>query len=95
MYFMSLSSISTGVMGALSHPHHLTLLMTVLNGQHGLDHRTVYRGHQRKTEYLISWIGYGDEHNTWEPAKNVSNSAELVQDYWLTVQLIVDLLPWL
>ena len=46
-----------------------------------LDHRTVYRGRQRKIEYLISWVGYGDEHNTWQTSKNVSNAAEYVQNY--------------
>ena len=50
-----------------------------------LDQRTLHRGRQKKIEYLISWVSHGDEHNTWEPAKNVSNSAELVQDYWLTL----------
>ena len=50
------------------------------------DHTTVYHARQReRDEILISWVGYGDEYNTVELAKNVPNSAELVQDYWLTL----------
>ena len=50
-----------------------------------LGHRTVKRGNQRKLECLIGWEGYGEEHNTWEPAANAENAADLVQDYWLTL----------
>jgi len=47
-----------------------------------IDHRIVYRGRQKKIEYLIHWEGYGDEHNTWEPSANTKNAADAVQDYW-------------
>ena len=49
-----------------------------------LDHRVVRRGRQQKIEYLISWVGYAADNNTWESAANASNAAELVQEYWLT-----------
>jgi hypothetical protein len=32
--------------------------------------------------YLISWKGYGPEHNTWEPAKNLTGCQELLDAYW-------------
>ena len=63
--------------------------MTVLNGQLSrfltiLLYIMPARERERD-EILISWVGYGDEYNTVELAKNVPNSAELVQDYWLTL----------
>ncbi|KAJ9522825.1 hypothetical protein QJQ45_023610 [Haematococcus lacustris] len=31
--------------------------------------------------YLLKWKGYGVEHNTWEPRKNLTGCAELLQVY--------------
>ena len=51
-----------------------------------LDHRS--RGlafipkNVRKFQYLIKWVGYGHEHNTWEPHSGLKNSADLLQEYW-------------
>jgi hypothetical protein len=36
----------------------------------------------KNLQYLVSWLGYGQEHNSWEPSKNVANSADLVAEYW-------------
>ena len=47
-----------------------------------IGHRVVSHGRQKKTEYLICWEGYGNEHSTWEPAADTGNAADLVQDYW-------------
>lgn len=52
-----------------------------------LDHRKVKRRIKNRrqqfiTEFLIKWKGYGHEHNTWEPAANLANCAEAVQEYW-------------
>ena len=33
--------------------------------------------------YLIKWLGYGLEHNSWEPEKNLS--LEVLKEYWDTV----------
>jgi hypothetical protein len=35
----------------------------------------------RRFEYLVKWKGYTDEHNTWEPASNLTNSKEAVTKY--------------
>ena len=45
-----------------------------------LDHRYTKRGHQRKLEYLLRFTGYGAEHDMWQ--HDISNCAELVQEYW-------------
>lgn len=37
-------------------------------------------------EYLIKWKGYTHEHNTWEPAKNLTNCADLLTEYLARVQ---------
>jgi hypothetical protein len=31
-------------------------------------------------EYLVSWRGYGPQHNLWEPERNVTNCREMVQE---------------
>ena len=46
-----------------------------------LKHR--FSGTKRiKTSYLVSWKGYGPQHNSWEAEKNVVNAPEKVSEYW-------------
>ena len=47
-----------------------------------LKHRHVVRGRQDSLEFLVSWTGYGDEHNTWEEELNLENAPGLVAAYW-------------
>ncbi|KAL7422410.1 hypothetical protein Q5752_003056 [Cryptotrichosporon argae] len=47
-----------------------------------LDHRADGPG---KFEYLISWVGYGPEHNTWEKQGNVEHARDIVEQYWKKV----------
>jgi hypothetical protein len=44
-----------------------------------LSHRFL---RNNKTEFLVKWIGYGPEHNTWEPEANCANCPQVVSDYW-------------
>ena len=35
-----------------------------------------------KTQYLVKWLGYEDEENSWEPAENLSpETAEKIEEY--------------
>ena len=44
------------------------------------------RGYKIKREFLIKWLGYGPEHNTWEPEANLKNCPELLSEYWASVK---------
>jgi transposase InsO family protein len=47
-----------------------------------LDKRTVKRSRRSDSvEYLVKWLGYGHEHNSWEPAQSVANAREIVQAF--------------
>ena len=49
-----------------------------------LDHRFTNNKRDR-VSYLLKWLGYGPEHNSWEPETNVANSPELLGEYWQRV----------
>ncbi|KAI8890640.1 hypothetical protein K501DRAFT_205824 [Backusella circina FSU 941] len=44
-----------------------------------LDHRRANK--ERKIEYLVRWLGYPEEYDTWEAEKNIF-SEELIEKYW-------------
>ena len=47
-----------------------------------LAHRMRRVGKTRETqEFLIKWLGYGPEHNTWEPEANVEHAQERLASY--------------
>ncbi|WWD19298.1 hypothetical protein CI109_103756 [Kwoniella shandongensis] len=46
-----------------------------------VDHRQKGSG-TGKFEYLVSWKGYGPEHNTWEPEAHVAHADGIVSKYW-------------
>ena len=41
-------------------------------------------GHRRSgkhLQYLVRWLGYGPQYDTWEPARGLRNAATLVRKY--------------
>ena len=51
------------------------------NVEHILRHRERRVGRSMRTEYLVRWEGYGPEHDTWEPHKNVASAVEPLNEY--------------
>ena len=47
-----------------------------------LDHRDRKQGNRVLTSYLVAWKGYGPEHNSFEPEKNLRNCQETILEYW-------------
>ena len=41
----------------------------------------------KRKKYLVKWLGYGHENNTWKPERNLANAAELINEYWQVVRL--------
>ena len=39
------------------------------------------RGRGRNVEYLVRWEGFGEEEDSWEPAKNLKQSQDVIDRY--------------
>jgi transposase InsO family protein len=47
-----------------------------------LDHRKARRLH----EFLVRWVGYSPEHDTWESEANLRNAPAALKEYWARVK---------
>ena len=50
-----------------------------------LDHRDRPLRKGQAHQYLVKWLGYGPEHNTWEPEQNLQNCQQSLRMYWKSV----------
>jgi hypothetical protein len=39
---------------------------------------------RNKLYYLVDWLGYTPNHRTWEPAENVANAPQLLEEFHRT-----------
>ena len=65
----------------LCYSHHLTLF---LDGdvQYEIEAVLAVReSRHNKKQFLVKWLGYGPEHNTWEPEANLTNCSEKLQTF--------------
>ena len=52
-----------------------------------LNHRVKQRKGRDLVEYLVSWKGYDQCENTWEPDWHLANSQDIVSEYKARVGL--------
>lgn len=53
-----------------------------------VDYIRAHRGSKRNQEFLVHWMGYTPEHDTWEPAAALRNAPAVVKKYWDQQQLL-------
>lgn len=39
------------------------------------------RGRGKNVEYFIRWKGFGEEEDSWEPAKNIASAKEVLAEF--------------
>ena len=49
--------------------------------EYEVDSIISHRKKGKRTEYLVSWKGYGAAENTWEPEANLKNAKQELQRY--------------
>ena len=62
-------------------------LPTLVDGvpEYEVESITKHRRRGKTMRYRVKWLGYGDEHNSWEPESCVRNCPERINEYWAKV----------
>ena len=55
-----------------------------------VDFVKAHRGTKRNQEFLVHWVGYSPEHDSWEPAAALQNCPAVVKKYWEQQRLLGD-----
>eukprot|EP00884_Botryococcus_braunii_P000309 jgi/Botrbrau1/10279/Bobra.0120s0001.1 len=45
-----------------------------------------HRKARRSYEFLVRWVGYSPEHDTWESEANLRNAPGALKEYWARVK---------
>ena len=51
------------------------------NGEFEVEEIRGKRMYHGKVQYLVKWVGYGEDENTWEPLENLTHSDEAVEEF--------------
>ena len=50
--------------------------------EYEVDYIELTRYTGRRRQYFVHWVGYGREHSTWEPMRNLSNCPDKIREFW-------------
>jgi hypothetical protein len=53
--------------------------------EYEVDSILAHRGSGRGRAFLVRWKGYGPEHDTWEPLRNLANTKQLLAEYYAKI----------
>ena len=52
-----------------------------------IENTRLVGGRPESRQYLVHWLGFGPEHATWEPLRNLKNAPERIQEFWKRKEL--------
>ena len=47
-----------------------------------IENTRLVGGRANSRQYLVHWLGFGPEHATWEPQRNLKNAPEIIKTFW-------------
>jgi hypothetical protein len=76
-------------------PNYLKPPPDLINGENEYEVESIIAHRKKGTsyQYLIRWKGYGSNDDTWEPASNLSNAEEILDEYKTTYSLEDPIIP--